>query len=183
MHQNQIISISNAVCYHLVVCLVKDWYQKESPLPRLLIFSRKWSWHPTVHGAETLLCLFSVGVEKHSLQVFHPFLDFSGQCICNPIDASCSAVPWLCSAPLLWGISAALSASLSCSQAVASHVSSGLSHFLVVFCGYWYSGEQVWPRGCDPDLSSDLWSRISLQQVPSIPVCMRWEMLRESPFS
>lgn len=26
-------------------------------------------------------CPFSVGVEKQSLQVFHPFLDFSGQCI------------------------------------------------------------------------------------------------------
>lgn len=68
------------------------------------------------------------------------------------VDASCSAVLWLCSALLLWGISAALSASLSCTQAVASHVSSGWSHFLVIFCGYWYSGEQFWPRVCDPDL-------------------------------
>lgn len=95
-------------------------------------------------------------------------LDFSGQRICNPVGASCSAVSWLCNAPLLWSISAVPSACLSCSQAVAFHVSSGLSHFLV-FCGYWYSGEQVWPRVYDPDLSLDLWSRISLQQIPSIP--------------
>lgn len=73
------------------------------PFVVFFFFARIWSLHPAVCGTETVLILFSVQVEKWSLQLFHPFLGFPGQCLCNPGQkGSGSAVFPCCEAPSLF---------------------------------------------------------------------------------